>query len=225
MPIHKLTALAVERARKEKRYNDGGGLYLAVNGGSKSWLFRFKRQGQTRYVGLGPLHTVPIDRAREEAKKLRQLIHDGRDPLQARSQERAAAALEAAKTMTFGECVDAYIEAHRAEWRSPKHIHQWESSLARFAKPVLGKLPVAAIDTGLVMRAVEPIWITKPETAGRLRQRIESVLDWATVRGYRDGDNPARWRGHLDHLLPARGKVRERRSTSRACPTPSFRRS
>jgi integrase len=218
LPIEKLSASKIKGALEDGRLSDGGGLYLSISGGSKVWVFRYRhaRNGKTkggqtksRFLGLGPLHTVSLDNAREKARALRKLIHDGRDPIQARSQERAAAALEAAKTMSFGECIDQYIEAHRPEWKSPKHIRQWESSLARFAKPVLGKLPVAAIDTGLVMRAVEPIWTTKPETAGRLRQRIESVLDWATVRGYREGDNPARWRGHLDHLLPARGKIRK----------------
>jgi integrase len=115
--------------------------------------------------------------------------------------------LEAAKGMTFRACAERYIEAHKAGWRNPKHALQWMSTLASYAYPVFGDLPVKAIDVGLVMKAVEPIWATKTETASRLRGRIESVLDWAAARGYRHGDNPARWRGHLDKLLPKRAKM------------------
>jgi integrase len=111
--------------------------------------------------------------------------------------------------MTFGECATAYIEAHRAGWRNPKHAAQWSSTLNAYALPVMGKIPVADVDVGLVMKVVEPLWTTKTETAGRVRGRIEAVLDWASARGYRAGDNPARWRGHLDKLLPAKAKVRK----------------
>jgi integrase len=110
--------------------------------------------------------------------------------------------------MSFDECATAYIAAHRAGWRNVKHAAQWSSTVATYCSPVFGKLPVQLVDVGLVMKAIEPLWATKPETAGRVRGRIERILDWAKVRGYRDGENPARWRGHLDHLLPARGKVR-----------------
>src|SRR5262249_4124841 len=110
--------------------------------------------------------------------------------------------------MTFRECADAYIKAHRAGWRNGKHAAQWEATLATYAGPVIGTLPVQVIDTALVLKVLEPIWTAKPETAGRVRGRIESILDWAKVRGFRAGENPARWRGHLDKLLPARSKVR-----------------
>jgi integrase len=111
--------------------------------------------------------------------------------------------------MTFRECAEAYIAAHKAGWRNPKHAAQWPSTLETYVHPVFGALPVQAVDVGLVMKALEPIWQTKPETASRVRGRIEAALDWATARGYRKGENPARWRGHLDKLLPARGKVRK----------------
>lgn len=115
--------------------------------------------------------------------------------------------LEAAKAIIFKECAESYIKAHRASWRNHKHRAQWRATLTTYAEPVVGKAPVQAIDTGLVLKVLEPIWATKPETAGRVRGRMEAVLDWAKVRGYRAGENPARWRGHLDKLLPARGKV------------------
>jgi len=132
---------------------------------------------------------------------------DGVDPIEARRAHRDQKRLEAAKAMTFEACAIAYTEAHNAGWRNAKHRDQWRNTLTSYACPVFGSLPVQSIDVGLVMKAVEPIWHTKPETASRLRGRIEAVLDWATVRSYRNGENPARWRGHLDKLLPARSKV------------------
>jgi integrase len=138
----------------------------------------------------------------------RKLKLKGIDPIEARRSERTARQLEAAKAISFKQAADGYIKANRAAWKNAKHAAQWEATLAAYAEPVFGSLPVARVDTALVMKAVEPIWSIKPETASRLRGRIETVLDWATVRGYRQGENPARWRGHLDKLLPAKAKVR-----------------
>jgi hypothetical protein len=137
----------------------------------------------------------------------RTLKADGRDPVDERRAQRDAVALERAKAMTFDQCAAAYIKAHRAGWNSDKHAAQWEATLATYASPVFGKLPVAAVDVGLVPKVLEPIWETKNETASRLRGRIESILDWAKVRGYRDGENPAQWKGRIKHALPARSKV------------------
>jgi integrase len=134
---------------------------------------------------------------------------DGIDPIEARSAERSDRKLEAARAMTFDACAAAYIDAHKSAWHNAEHRDQWRNTLNSYASPIFGSQPVQAVDVGLVMKAVEPVWNTKPETASRLRGRIEAVLDWATVRGYRKGENPARWRGHLDKLLPARGKVRK----------------
>ena len=206
--VGKLTALAVTKARKRGMYGDGAGLYLAIaRGGSKSWILRYKVGGRSRHLGLGPLHAIGLAQARERAADARRLLLDGHDPIEARRASRGAARLDAAKAMTFDQCAEAYIAAHRAGWRNPKHARQWTATLGAYASPVFGALSVQAIDTALVMKVVEPIWATKPETAARLRGRIESVLDWARVRQYRDGENPARWRGHLDHLLPAKTKV------------------
>ncbi len=158
-------------------------------------------------MGLGPLHTVKLAEARESAREARKLVLEGIDPIEARNAKRAEARLAAATAMTFEQCAEAYIAAHKAGWKNSKHAAQWPSTLKTYAYPVFGSLPVQAIDTGLIMKAIEPIWQAKPETASRVRGRIESVLDWAKVRGYRDGENPARWKGHLDCLLPARSKV------------------
>src|SRR5262249_4511537 len=208
--IGKLTALKVDKAKEPGMYGDGGGLYLRVtDDGAKNWVFRFMLNGRARGLGMGPLHTVSLLEARKPASEHRLQRHDGIDPIEARRAERLKVRLEAAKTITFKECAEGYIKAHRAGWRNGKHASQWEATLATYAEPIIGKLSVQAIDTALVLKVLEPIWTEKPETAGRVRGRMESILDWAKVRGYRMGENPARWKGHLDHLLPARGKVRK----------------
>jgi integrase len=206
----KLTALAVKRIKKRGMHGDGFGLYLQVaEGGSKSWVLRFKIDGRPRHFGLGPTHSINLAQARIRAADARRLLHDGHDPIAARQAARAAARLANARTMTFDECADAYIKAHRAGWKNAVHAAQWKSTLKTYASPAFGSLPAQAVDTALVIGVIEPLWTTKPETAGRVRGRIESILDWARVRGYRTGENPARWKGHLDHLLPSRNKVRK----------------
>src|SRR5271166_5536956 len=190
-------------------HSDGGGLYLQVKGGARTWIFRFMLHGRAREMGLGPLHTVTLAEARDKARQCRKLLLEGVDPIEARKVKQAEARLAMATAMTFQECAERYIEAHKAGWKNPKHAKQWPSTLETYVYPVLGALPVQAVDVGLVMKVLEPIWESKPETASRVRGRIETVLAWATARGYRQGENPARWRGHLDKLLPARSKVRK----------------
>ena len=207
--IGKLTALAVDKAKRRGYYGDGGGLFLQVSAvGSKSWVFRFKDAGRLREMGLGATHTIGLAEARETARECRRLRLNGIDPIEARNVARAQARLAAATATTFKDCAERYIASHKAGWRSPTHAAQWPSTLGRYVYPVFGPLPVQAVDVGLVLKALEPIWTAKPETANRVRGRIESVLDWATARGYRQGENPARWRGHLENLLPGKSKVR-----------------
>jgi integrase len=205
----RLTALKVAKATRPGMYCDGGGLYLQVTERGASWICRFMLNGRAREMGLGPLGSVSLSEARAKALNARRLRHEGIDPIEARKAERMRARLDAAKAMTFQQCADAYISAHRVGWRNGKHSAQWEATLKTYAGPVIGALPVQAVDTALVMKIIEPLWRIKPETASRLRGRIEAVLDWARVRGYRSGENPARWRGHLDKLLPAKSKVRK----------------
>ena len=208
-PIGRLTALKVDKKKDPGMYADGGGLYLRVTANrTRNWVFRFMLNGRPRWMGMGPLHTVSLAEARNRAAEFRLQRHDGIDPIDARRAERRQAKLDAARAVTFKDCAARYIASHRAGWRNPKHAAQWEATLATYAGPVMGGLSVQAIDTALVLKVLEPIWTTKPETAGRVRGRVESILDWAKVRGYRAGENPARWRGHLDKLLPARSKVR-----------------
>ena len=160
-------------------------------------------------MGLGPARDVSLAEARERAREARRLRRVGVDPIDAKRERQAADRLDAAKMITFAQCGAAYIENHRAAWKSQKHAAQWEATLRTYAYPVFGNLPVAAVDTALVIKVLDPIWTTKPETASRLRGRIEAVLDFAKVRGYRDGENPARWKGHLKEALPAVSKVRK----------------
>ena len=174
--IGRLTALKVSKALQPGMYGDGGGLYLrGTRDGTKNWVFRFMLNGRPRWMGMGPLHTIGLAEARARAAECRRQRHDGIDPIDARRAERQQARLDAARTITFKECGERYIAAHRAGWRNEKHAAQWEATLATYADPVMGKLSVQAIDTGLVLRVLEPIWAAKPETASRLRGRIEAV--------------------------------------------------
>jgi integrase len=208
--IGKLTALAVEKTRTPGVYADGGGLYLRVTGqGTKSWFYRFMLDGKAHWMGLGPVHTIGLVEARDKATDCRRLLLEGIDPIEARKAARMKARLEAANAITFAHAAVRYVEAHRAGWRNAKHAAQWATTIATYANPIIGDLPVQAITTALVMQVLQPLWSEKPETASRLRGRIEAVLDWARVQGYREGENPARWRGHLAKLLPARAKVRK----------------
>jgi len=208
--IGKLSAVEVRNKKTPGYYSDGGCLYLQVaKNGAKTWIFRFMLDGKRRDMGLGGIDTVRLAEAREEARRCRLLVRDGIDPIEDRIAVRLAARTASAKTLTFRQCAEAYIQSHEAGWSNPKHIAQWSSTLSTYAYPVFGSLPVQSVDTSQVMMVLEPIWATKNETASRVRGRIENILDWARTREYRTGENPARWKGHLDHLLPARSKVQK----------------
>jgi integrase len=205
----KLTAIEVTRAKGPAVLHDGGGLYLRVSAAdTKSWVFRFQLSGKRRDMGLGPFPDISLADARQKAAEHRKQRHDGIDPLDAKVAQRQAQRAAVAKGRTFSEVAEEFMRRNKAGWRNPKHRRQWESTLAAYAYPVLGGLPVSAIDAGLVVQVLDPIWTEKPETASRVRGRIEAVLDAATVRGFRQGPNPAQWKGNLAHILPARAKVR-----------------
>lgn len=209
-----LTLKLVERLRaKPGRHGDGHGLYLQVISPTNcSWLFRWERDGRERSMGLGPLHTFSLPEARERARKARQQLTDGLDPLEARRAEKAKVSLAATTNKNFEQCALACFEAISAIWKNPKHRAQFLSSMRMYAFPIIGKLSVAQIDVAWVLKVLEQkidgekFWDARPETATRVRARIETVLSWATVRGYRSGDNPARWDGFLVTQLPSRGK-------------------
>jgi integrase len=226
----KLTALEVTKKTTPGMYGDGGGLYLQVTGDgkeriAKSWIFRYRFRGHiskagkplAREMGLGSVDTWTLAEARKRARRQRQLLDEGKDPIEVRKAQDQASALEKAKTTTFQECAKAYIKAHKAGWKNAKHAEQWSATLETWAYPIIGKLPVGGITTDLVLKVLEqPVgdqpdaptfWTARTETASRVRGRIENVLDWAKAKKLRDGDNPARWKGLLDKPLPAPSKV------------------
>jgi integrase len=214
---NKLTAATVRAANKPGLYGDGHGLYLQVSAfDTKSWVFRYMIDGRARKRGLGPIHTVSLAEARKRAADARLKALDGIDPIDEHKAQRAARKVEAAKTLTFGQAAESYIKANRSDWRNNKHAGQWRATFEETRRgervypaptAIINDLPVSAIDTGLVRKVLEPIWFSTPETASRVRGRIERVLAWATVAGHRVGDNPARWTGHLKELLPAKAKI------------------
>jgi integrase len=208
--IGKLSAVEVARAKGPAVLHDGGGLYLRVSStGSKAWVFRYQLGGKRRDMGLGPFPDISLAEARRRASDHRNQRRDGVDLLEAKADRRQAQRVATAKGRTFRECATEFIEKNRAAWRNAKHRQQWENTLATYVYPTLGELPISAIDAGLVVQVLDPIWTVKPETASRVRGRIEAVLDAATVRGFRQGPNPAQWKGNLAHVLPAPAKVRK----------------
>lgn len=208
-----LTPLAVKNA-KPGRHADGGGLHLLVKpSGARSWVYRFMLSGKSRDIGLGAAGPdgISLSQARDARDALRLKVKAGIDPLEERHREaaEAIAAAQAAQVagMTFKAVAETYIGANEESWRNPKHRQQWRNTLDAYVYPVIGELPVADVSTAHVLKILEPIWKEKAETASRVRGRIETVLDSAKARGYREGENPARWRGHLAQILPARTRL------------------
>lgn len=212
--VNALSPLAVKSA-KPGRHADGGGLHLLVKEtGARSWVYRFMLKGRSRDLGLGPASgsgAISLASARDLASALRLKVRAGIDPLEERRQA-AADALAASQTahiarITFRAVAEAYIAANEGSWRNDKHRQQWRNTLSTYVYPIIGELPVAEVRTPHVLSILEPIWKDKPETASRIRGRIETVLDAAKARGYREGENPARWRGHIAQILPARPRL------------------
>ncbi|GLV24280.1 tyrosine-type recombinase/integrase [Sphingobium sp. Cam5-1] len=209
-----LTPLAVKNA-KPGSHVDGGGLRLLVkDSGAKSWVYRFMLNGKTRDIGLGPAagaDAIALSTARDLASALRLKVKAGTDPLEERQREaaQAMAAAQAAQVagITFKAVAETYITTYEGSWRNDKHRQQWKNTLATYVYPVIGDLPVAEVGTAHVLKILEPIWKAKAETASRVRGRMETILDAAKARGYRDGENPARWRGHIAQILPARSRL------------------
>jgi hypothetical protein len=215
MRLYRLSDLGVKKSKpgaggKDKLYGDGGGLWLRVTGDeaapARSWIFRYERKGKARRMGLGAYPDISLQSARERAQGLRRLLADGKDPFDERRAQVKAAALAAAKQLPFMECATQYIDSHRAGW-SEKHAADWETSLKMHAEPAFEGLSVQEIERDHVVKALRPIWETKTETATRVRGRIEAVLSWASVAGYRTGENPALWKGNLDHMLVKPSKI------------------
>lgn len=189
---------------------DGAEFLLQVTPqGVKSWCYRYSLRKKTRMMGLGPVHRVSFDEALQRTRKAQVLLYEGIDPLAERDRIKAEESKVQAQQMSFRVCAEAFIESHRAGWKSAKHAAQWTSTLETYAYPVLGDKPIADINVALVKKVIEPIWKTKNETAERVRSRLEKVLGWASVHGYRSGENPARWAGYLSEIFPKRAAVRK----------------
>jgi integrase len=205
---HRLNAIKAANVKAVGMHPDGAGLYLKVDkGGSKSWVFRYMFDRRQRYLGLGSAISVSLATARSLAGNARRQLELGLDPIEAKRAAEREAAAEKARAMTFKECAEAYMEAHEPSWKNAKHREQWHSTLRRFLYPKFGGVAVSSVTTDLVLEAVQPIWLSMPETASRVRGRIEVIIDWAKARGAFSGENPARWRGHLANLLPKPSKV------------------
>lgn len=209
--LFRLTALGIKKLKKRGLTADGNGLYLQVSaGGSKSWIFRFKLPGKDKKPqmhGLGSVDKVTLEEARNEALRCQKLVRDGIDPIKERKARVGAAIASQALSQTFEEVAEAFIAANEPAWTNAKHVQQWRNTLAAYAYPKIGRVPVQSIATAHVLQCIEPIWTLKPETASRLRGRIEQVLDYAKARELRTGENVARWKGHLDQALPARSDI------------------
>lgn len=205
-----LSAVEVKRLTKSGLHAVGGvaGLLLQVRPtGSRSWILRVKIGDRRRDIGLGGYPDVPLAQAREKARQAREQIAQGIDPVAARQAARIELLASQAIRITFDEATRRFLASKRHEFRNAKHTAQWSSTLKTYASPVIGKLPVSDIELGHILRALEAIWHTKTETAKRVRGRIEAILAWAAVHGYRTGDNPARWKGHLEAILPKPSKI------------------
>lgn len=202
MKKQKLTARKVAALRKPGFYGDGNGLWLNVRReGSKSWSYRFMLNGRARYLGLGPIHAVSLAEARQRAREARQVILDGRDPIEERRRLEAAAAVERLRTMSFRDAANGLLQTDKIEgFHNDKHRAQWRSTLERYAFPVIGNLPLNEIDTAIVLQVLSPVWRKTPETGSRLRGRIERVFEWARPLGLFIGENPAKLDALKDHL-------------------------
>lgn len=204
--MNRLSARRVITLTSQGYYADGGGLYLRVGDtGAKSWVFRYRRHGRLREMGMGATHAVSLADARQRATEARGLLAKGDDPIEARRAAQAASA----RVPVFKDAASSYVEGHRAGWKNAKHADQWTNTLETYAYPVLGMIPVDRITTEDLLRVLRPIWGTKTETATRVRQRIESVIDAEYARLHIERPNPARWRGHLAKLLPNPQEVRQ----------------
>ncbi|WP_246392066.1 tyrosine-type recombinase/integrase [Paraburkholderia youngii] len=204
--LHRLSALRVGKLVDPGYYPDGGGLYFQISAsGSRSWIFQFKLSGRSREMGLGPIATVSLSQARAEAARCRALLKDKIDPIEARNEAQRKAAVEGSRQ--FRIAAAEYIENNRRSWKNIKHAKQWTSTLATYAHPIIGDRDVKDIDTAMIVRILQPIWADKRETASRVRGRIETILDAEKLLGYRQGENPARWCGHLDKVLAKRKRA------------------
>lgn len=208
--IHRLNALKVKQEKTPGWYADGAGLYLQVSpNSSKSWVYRYQMAGKERRHGLGSYPDISLTEARDAASACRKLVKEGIDPIKHKKEYKLLNRLKSSQGVSFKQCALEYIDLQKPGWKNQKHAAQWNNTLHAYAFPVIGHLPVSEVTHELVLEVLQPIWNHKTETASRVRQRIENILDFATVKKLRQGDNPARWKGNLDKILPKRTKVQK----------------
>lgn len=202
------TAIQIKNLKEVGKYSVGDGLYVVIKKqGSKSWIYRYTVHGKQREMGLGPTDEVTLAEARDIASDNRRLIRNGIDPIAKRDQEMMRLRVETARTITFRECSLEFIESQRSAWSNQKHIKTWEGSLQKHVFPFIGDFPIKEVSKDLVVRVLKPIWNSRTETASRIRARIERIISYASAMGYRTGENPASWKGNLDHIFPHQTKV------------------
>ena len=213
MKAKEMSALAVASIKSRGIHFVGGVTGLALNVtkyGSRSWVMRFQIKGKRRDMGLGSYPSVTLAQARESARAAREVLRQGMDPVEHARAARQRLIVEQETAVVFADAATHYIATHEHGWRNAKHAQQWRNTIETYANPVIGKVPLRDIDVAMVRRILEPIWTTKNETASRVRGRIESIIDWGITMGYRSAANPARWKGHLEHLLAQPSKVARR---------------
>lgn len=204
----KFTAMEVNRIKEPGKHPIGENLYLQITGsGTRSWIFRYHFRGKARWMGLGSTKNITLAQARDQVIDFRRKIASDLDPIEERLRTRSENSKSQKQSPSFDECARDYIKAHKAAWNNPKHISQWENTIATYASPVIGTMSISCITTEDVLRVLQPIWAVKTETASRLRGRMERILSWAKVKKLRQGENPAIWRGNLDQLLPRKNAV------------------
>ena len=213
MKSKELSALAVASIKNRGIHFVGGVTGLALNVtkyGSRSWVMRYQIKGRRRDMGLGAYPSVTLAQARESARAAREVLRQGMDPVEHARAARQRLIVEQETAVVFADAATHYIATHEHGWRNAKHAQQWRNTIETYANPVIGKVALRDIDVAMVRRILEPIWTTKNETASRVRGRIESIIDWGITMGYRSAANPARWKGHLEHLLAQPSKVARR---------------
>ena len=203
-PNRALTARTIESTRGPGLHHDGNGLYLQVSpSGGKTWIYRFQCNGRRRDMGLGPTRLFTLAEVRDKAYEAGRKVRDGKDPIE----ERKLLRKKQPTGINFQDAASAFIEAKSPGWKNKKHCQQWSNTIKTYCNPAIGSIAVDKIDTQLVLGCLKSIWLEKPETASRFRGRVEAILDWAKVSGYREGENPASWKGHLDQLLPSKSRL------------------
>jgi integrase len=208
--LNRLTTMGIQKLTTNGLHHDGDGLYLQITKNkNKSWIFRYAYNGNSHYLGLGPSKYVSLAEARQKRNEYKKQLINRINPIEEKNRLSEQIKRISQDSISFQKCAEAYIQARKLEWTNEKHIENWNNSLKNYAYPIIGNVPVKDIDLKLVLKVLEPVWYRATETGNRVRGRIETILNWAAVREYRSGENPARWKGHLDQILPKKSIIQK----------------